>query len=380
MNTPERSVVLVTCEYPPFPGGIATYAYGVASSLVNNGCAAKVVAPSYPDIPSETETITVHRVLGHHKIGLSAVLKTLAVLRAAPKGTVVLAADIRTVLMLYCLRPVSRKNYRAMVHGSEAAKFKKGSLLFALVRKAYMSAELVAYNSQATRDIFRRGIGAPENEAVTYLGVDPTWFVTVPGPFRNPQLAAIPEGTPVFCSVGRIEPRKGQLETVRAFGLAKKKYGLTDAVYVVAGRPEDDRYTEEVVREAEALSVELIMTGRLEDDDLHRLFRRSTCHCLLAQDLPGKIEGFGLVLLEAAAQMCPTLASKVGGIPEVLANTGALVNSDDLDGAAKMLARSASEPARRKVEGELASKRASEFTWDACAAKTFHEYFSHHSK
>jgi len=92
--------------------------------------------------------------------------------------------------------------------------------------------------------------------------------------------------------------------------------------------------------------------------------------------LPGKIEGFGLVLVEAAAQGCPSIAAAVGGIPEVLGETGALVAPDDLDGFAARIAEFAGNAAARGAHGAAARARAERFTWAACARTTFPELFA----
>jgi phosphatidylinositol alpha-1,6-mannosyltransferase len=372
VSTPE-GVIVLACEYPPFPGGIGTYAGRLVDAVREGGSKANVIAPSYPDLPEPAADPDALRVLGHHRISPGAALKTLGLLRRTPKSWPFLAADIRTVLLAYALSPLHRRPYRAMIHGSEVSKFKAGSPLFGLVKRAYGGAEMIASNSQATLDLFSANFGAPRRGVVTYLGVESAWFEPATGGFEHPALAALPSDAAVICAVGRIEARKGQLETVQAIAHARDAHGLENPVFVIAGRPEDDAYAAAVLEEAKRLNLTVIATGRLSDDDLKRLYQRAACHTLCARDLPGKIEGFGLVLLEAAAQNCPTVATALGGIPEVMADTGVLVAHDDLDAMSRAITAYARDPALSARDGQAARRRAETFNWASCARGTFPE-------
>ncbi|WP_299310208.1 glycosyltransferase family 4 protein [uncultured Croceicoccus sp.] len=368
------TVILVTCEYPPFPGGIGTYSGRLAAVLAADGHRTIVICPRYDggqDLDEPTG-IEYHRVLKHHGIRPIAAATLLRVLRRAPRDAILIAADIRTLLLVHLLQPLHRRPYRVMVHGSEAHKFRDGSLLFKLVRRAYLSADQVLYNSEATGAIFRAQVGQPKSDTVTYLGVDDAWFEDpLSSAFEHEALAEIPPEAKVFCSVGRLEPRKGQIETVRALAFARDRLSMDDPVYVVVGRAEDQAYADAIMGEARKYKLRTILTGKLSMDDVKRVYRRSTAHLLFARPLPGKVEGFGLVLLEAAAQKCPSIAAKTGGIPEVVADTGLLVEPDNIEELASAVLRITREPQAEATMGEAACRRAKDFSWRKCAERTF---------
>lgn len=163
------------------------------------------------------------------------------------------------------------------------------------------------------------------------------------------------------------------LQALRALAIAQDKHQVKNLVYVAAGRAEPGDYPERLQREAQALGIQLVLPGRLSGEDLKCLARRACAHLLLAQALPGKIEGFGLVLLETAGQGCPSIANSVGGIPEVLAISGSLVRHDELFTAAANIAAYAEDLLLRETQGERARERAALFTWKACAERTFPE-------
>jgi phosphatidylinositol alpha-1,6-mannosyltransferase len=89
--------------------------------------------------------------------------------------------------------------------------------------------------------------------------------------------------------------------------------------------------------------------------------------------LPGKTEGFGLVLLEGAAQACPSIVTRVGGMPEVVRHeeTGLVIEEADLDGLTAGLRNLFANRSLRDEMGRRAYEHAKTFTWDACARATY---------
>jgi N-acetyl-alpha-D-glucosaminyl L-malate synthase BshA len=73
-------------------------------------------------------------------------------------------------------------------------------------------------------------------------------------------------------------------------------------------------------------------------------------------------ESFCLSILEAMCFACPSVARRVGGIPEVVEDntTGLLVNSDDPDALARAVESLIRDPARRQAMGVAAQQRARE--------------------
>jgi len=373
MTNAPAGIILLTCEYTPFPGGIARYSEHLAKEVRRIGLEALVIAPKYSEFPTPVDEQYTYRVLGHHQVTPAAALSVLTILRHAPANRLFLAADIRSVLLAYTFRFFHRRPYRAMIHGSEVSKFRSANPLRRYVSRAYKTAEMITANSQATLDIFSAAFGKHPNSVVNYLGVEPGWFTQAAGQFDNGELARIPSDAAIICTVGRIEPRKGQLEAVSAIARARDVYGLRNPLFVIAGRPEDEDYTIRVLAEARRLDVRTIQTGAVSEDDLKRLYSRAVCHFMCARVLPGKVEGFGLVIIEAGAQKCPTIATAVGGIAEAMGDAGIITEINDFDGMAQALASYASDPEKRAHDGAAARRKALTFSWRMCARGTFPE-------
>lgn len=371
----QEKILIITCEYPPFPGGIGTYSGEIASAMSKQGSDVSVVAPEYQNIEHDfPKSIRHYLYFKHHSINVFSALRLVKLLFFSPKNTIILCSDIRSVIVTWLLKSVHRMPYRVMVHGSEASKLSGGLLSGGIARRAYLGASLIAYNSEATKAIFRSNIDPKAPEVVTYLGVDPMWKVDPPSDgFEHKELLAVRADELVFCSVGRLEARKGQLDTIRALAYARDNLGIRDPIYVVAGRTEDHDYEKSLSLAAEQFSIRLIMTGRLSTDDIKRLYDRSAAHLLFAKELPGKIEGFGLVLLEAASRRCPSISTRVGGVPEVLGEAGIVVEKEDVAGFAAAVRTLAIDADTRESLASAAEQRTSEFSWMACALKTFPE-------
>jgi len=75
-----------------------------------------------------------------------------------------------------------------------------------------------------------------------------------------------------------------------------------------------------------------------------------------------EVESFCLSILEAMFFGCPSVARRVGGIPEVVEHdaTGLLVNSSEADAIARAVESLIQNPARRLALGLAARRRAQE--------------------
>ena len=179
--------------------------------------------------------------------------------------------------------------------------------------------------------------------------------------------------------VGRITRQKGLAHLLRAWQNVPVEYGLV----LAAGSPDE----ETIGNEVKALIEELQKTRPNVIWIPEMLPHEKLCALLTSADIficPSIYEPLGIVNLEAMACETAVLATRVGGIPEVVADgsTGKLVNYSG-DGAAleRDLSTAISElmkdPNLLKQFGEAGRKRAAaEFGWPAVASATLALYQS----
>ena len=179
--------------------------------------------------------------------------------------------------------------------------------------------------------------------------------------------------------VGRITRQKGLAHLLRAWQNVPAEYGLV----LAAGSPDEEIIGNEVKALIEDLQKTRPNVIWLPD----MLPHEKLCVLLTSADLficPSIYEPLGIVNLEAMACETAVLATRVGGIPEVVADgsTGKLVNYNgdgtvlehDLSNAIIELMK---EPALLKQYGEAGRKRAAaEFGWPAVARATLALYQS----
>ncbi len=195
----------------------------------------------------------------------------------------------------------------------------------------------------------RRGHYLAENRiAPRKVGVIP--FGTDPGVYRPDPAAraviraslGITERTVVVGAVGHYGPEKGVDLVVRGFTEYCQRHPDGDAVLVVLGDgPSGDR--ERMLGLAAALPPSrVILAG----------FRPRPEEWYAAFDVfahAPRLEAFGLAVIEAMATRLPVLATRVGGVAEIVRDgeTGLLVPAESVDGLAGGLARLVRDPVMR---------------------------------
>lgn len=144
-------------------------------------------------------------------------------------------------------------------------------------------------------------------------------------------------------------------------------------VWLIVGPPGEADYVDQLRRLASESDCDIRMPGKLSDRDIRDLYGACDFFCLTGvPDPSGRIEGFGLVYLEAAAVGLPSVATAIGGVPDaVVANkTGALVEPS-IDAIAHAINRLVTERELRVTLAEHARMHARTLSWERCAAETY---------
>jgi glycosyltransferase involved in cell wall biosynthesis len=153
--------------------------------------------------------------------------------------------------------------------------------------------------------------------------------------------------------VGRNHPRKNLPMLRRAFDDARGR-GL-DAELILAGLGH------------QAGSVGAVkMLPYVTPEDLPALYAGA-----VALMLPSRFEGFGFPALEAMACGTAVIASTAGALPEVVGTAGILLSPDDAGAWSQAMLELARDPSLQQRLIAAGTARATQFTWQAAAARTW---------
>src|SRR5215212_8138206 len=191
-------------------------------------------------------------------------------------------------------------------------------------------------------------------------GVNPSLFE---GPFEDPFSGV---GKPRVVFVGRLAPQKGVSTLVEAAGLLKDP---SAQVLLVGDGPERSK----LEREAKRIGVagRLHFVGFVAHDRLPAVLAHAD---LLV--LPSLYEELGTVLLEAMQAGLPIVASKTGGIPDVIENgvNGILVAPGEPEALARAIDRLLADPGLTCRLSEGARERGKDYDWEVLAGRVLAVY------
>ncbi len=222
--------------------------------------------------------------------------------------------------------------------------------------------------SSSVRDVLMRDGVDPALIRVVHSGVDLGRFRDARADRRSKLLNEwqLPEGIPLVGCVGALVPYKGFTHFVEAAAEVSRR---RDCAFVVVG--EGEMYAE-LNRRARDLGVG------------HRFrlvgFRSDIGDILSSLEVfvfPTLEEGLGTSLLDALLLKRPTVASRVGGIPEVIRHgaNGLLVEPGDSKALAAGILELLSNPEEARRLGDEGSRTVAElFSVDAMVEKTILSY------
>jgi glycosyltransferase involved in cell wall biosynthesis len=205
--------------------------------------------------------------------------------------------------------------------------------------------------SRALVDVMRQ-LGMPEEHLHVFRnGVDLARFRPLPQAEARRRIGH--EGAPLLLSVGNLVPGKGHATCIEA--LPQIMAACPEARLLIVGTgPEATRLAEMAARLGLAPRVHLI--GAVPNDQLAAWY--SAADVLL---LASRSEGWPNVLLEAMACGTPVAATRVGGIPEIVAahQVGRLIDKPD----APALAQAVLDLLRSQPDRAAVRRHAEGFGW-----------------
>ena len=373
------NILLLASEFAPTRGGIGTYAREIASAAVDLGAEVTVIAPDYGGDTAALDRslpFEVRRFRGrlHSMRDLpSKILLTHGCI-GAERYDVVHAADWPFFIPVALSRHLTSARILMTVHGTEINETQK-----VLKRLAIRTAGVfgprteIAANSRYTRELFRERFAVdPQRIHAIWLGVSDFWF----GPHRERAATRAAHGIApdriVIVTVARITRRKGHPVTLAALSTLPRAL-RGKITWLVIGPDGEDDYVQQFRSLAAQADCDIRLLGALPDEQVRDIYGAADFFCLTGvPDSSGKVEGFGLVYLEAAAGGLPSVATAIGGVPDaVLAGKTGLLVPPSIGNIARAIARLAEDADTRSFLGAGAAAHARALSWQRCAAETY---------
>ncbi|WP_052947611.1 glycosyltransferase family 4 protein [Aneurinibacillus tyrosinisolvens] len=230
-------------------------------------------------------------------------------------------------------------------------------------RTVIQQADAIICNSHYVQEAYKRQF--PDNAHkfhAIHLGVDVTRF-SFPGMARkNRELSRHSlERTFNILYAGRVVPRKGVHILIKAAGYVREKYPFVRLL--IAGPCNSEKYKARLMAEAQRCRVPVRFIGPVKPHRMHKVYWLGDCFVCPTQ----YEEAFGLVNVEAMASRLPVIASRRGGIPEIIDEQTGILVADYQDPAAfaRAIERIITMPTFGRVLSKGAERKAAQqFDWD----------------
>lgn len=240
-------------------------------------------------------------------------------------------SSLNLVILFLILRILGKKvifHYHGEIRPVEELSFINRH--FSKLRLVTLFANKIICVSEANKR-FLKALNIRKKIYVIYNGINIDNFtnIRVERDFRKE--AGFNNGELIVTSIGSLIPRKGIGILIKA---AKNVIDeIPQARFVIIGGGDMDKYLK--LTEDLGIKDRVMLTG---------LLKEYPYHILKASDLyvsASFAESFGLSIAEAQILGIPVVATKVGGVPEVVndGKTGVLVNPRDIDNLAKEITR-----------------------------------------
>lgn len=359
-------------SYPISPecihGGVESSVYGLVQELAKNHTVDVFDIPRLgeKDRVERYGNLTIHRYANPGKYNKDSVLRRNEMVRdivaLGPEvchvhGTNVFCKEIYFALQQHGIKMM------LTVHGilreeKKQALLRKPSLkaLYQYVVQSHDERELLEAAPRIIVDtayvedkLNSYGLKRVPEMHVIPQGIDETFYTIKCNPKSN-----------VILCVGAIAPRKGHIYTIEMFNRLRAK-GI-DAKLRIIGSLADKGYYEklkQMIAES-TYKAEISLEANLPREELLKAYAEAKLFVLHSRE-----ESQGIVFAEAMATELPVVATKIGGIPYVVADgkSGLLCPYADVDTMTEMVAKLITDESLWQRYSDAAKEIAKNYSW-----------------
>lgn len=375
-------ILVVTTAFPRWPGdGHGSFIWEAVRAVAQQGVQMSVIATHSPGAATHEriEGVEIWRPRYWWPERMEVLRKEAAGLPVIWRKYPLARLQIVPFAAIYTLATARMVRSADLIHAHWTIPAANALLARALYRRPLLvtvhgsDIDLVTANPAGawlTRRVLRRcdrvmAVSRHLAGATAALGVPAGRINVIPDGVDSGLFApAAPEGrAPLLVFAGSLVPRKGVTYLLQAMPPILRAF--PDYRLVIVG---DGSQRAELERQAQnlALGQGVTFTGALSQSDVRQWMQRAR---LLV--LPSIEEGLGVVLLEALACGTPVVASRVGGIPDIVTPAvGRLVAPGDPGQLAEAVcALLGDPPAWAEMSGRARERVVAEYDWERIAGR-----------
>lgn len=356
-------LLILTIEFPPGPGGIGALSYQIAYNLSNSGWNVSVTTPqNYSNDPeieafNKKQPYFIQRLTYIGPFLFEAVdrfLKAFSLI-LHQRSNIILSVGEQATWLGAILAFLTTKPLVAIGIGTE---FVRGSKFrHWITRMSFNRANNIIAISDYTRQLMREFNINLTNTSVIPCGADDDIFIkNLPVEELRKELHL--EHSKVILTVGQLTERKAQDIVIRA--LPKIRQSYPEIKYLVVGFPKMQSEFEKLAYELGVLdSVHFI--GQVPQEILPYFYNLTDVFVLVSRrTFSGDVEGFGIVVIEAALCGTPAVVSNKSGLEETVIDrtTGLIVSQENPEATASAIIELLSDDSLRNRMGDVAHKYA----------------------
>lgn len=298
MHHEQTSVLFMSRKFPPSTGGMENFAYDLSESL--------------------QKEVKLHKITWGGANSVFILVAPIFFLRAVyilltRKVDVIHMQDGLVSPMGYILSKLFRRPFVVIIHGLDityAAKWYQ----YLVPRIVSRADHIICISQAAAKEAIKRGCSRADVTVIP-LGCQET--VVLPTKAQaskelQQRLSIEVFGRPIIMNVGRLVKRKGIVWFIDSvMPMVARVY--PDILFLVVGDGEErQRVRESILRQGLEENVELL--GKVDNNIMDAVYAVADVFVMPNIKVTGDIEGFGIVLIEAAVRQKPIVASNIEGI------------------------------------------------------------------
>ena len=368
-------IYVLTHEFSPKKGGIATFTEEMARAAVAIGHKVEVWAPrgdmsGDADFPFKVRRLNLK---GSQDLSCQIQLarKWIKERRKLRNAMVYLSDPGPILTMRYLQFFKAFKPARLIItfHGSEVNSFASNPIRRFLVNQILKRTDRISAPSEFTHSLVRQCF--PASKTKTYL---------TPGALRAnfeiPKTKIKKTSDRIhILTVGRLHPRKGQALILEALAALPAELRQKITFWIV-GTGNKRGYGTQLKALAKEMDFGVTFFGDVSNSELENLYSRASIFSMTSVNFRKSVEGFGLVYLEAAAHGLPIVANRVGGVAEAVSHgeNGLLVEPGDQAGLTNAFARLIQNDDLREQMGNNGRRWSRRNNWLESAKLLFNDW------